>query len=521
MSFRLLFCTLCSYILFYATSLYAQEQQREVLPVVINSAHVEIRPFISGDGKTLYFGRREHPENQHGTKNLQDIWRANFTNNGWSAPENLGEPVNNRFVNSLCTVSPDEQELLVFNTYKKVEGPLARIRRERDQWGEPQEVVIENYYNHSEYLDFYQSYAHKVLLMALEREDTRGEQDLYVSFLKDDDSWSKPKNLGPVINTKKSDFAPFLAADGITLFFATYGLKGKGGADIYYTQRLDDSWTKWSKPVNLGASVNTSGEETYCSVTDDMRSIYYASYRHGSDKRDLYRTILPPSLDQLNVSQGKAPVLAVNKNIKSIQLDKAATTSQSLVERSSVQDGEAVEASVRSEAIPEGIGKPVEELSVAPAAPTANKAYSYTSSAPSSASVAGIPLKNREVPSDNAVMTEYSILRNVYFDFNQTEFKKDAYKGILEKLTDFMVANPNAHLKIVGHADELGSQKENEKASHQRAQRLKHYLVQQGIAAERLLVHFRGESEPLASNDDEREGRELNRRIEFFVLMPR
>jgi OOP family OmpA-OmpF porin len=219
---RLLFLSLGAAILTQAPPVSAQEQ-REELPQQVNSPYVEIRPFISGDGTTLYFGRREHPENTHGEKDLQDIWRVQRMGDAWGTPENLGEPVNNRFVNSLCSVSPDEQELLVFNTYKKLEGPLARFRKNGERWGDPQEVVIENFYNHSEYLDFFQSYQANVLLLALEREDTRGEQDLYVSFPQGDDSWTKPLNLGNGINTKKSDFAPFLAADGKTLFFSTYG----------------------------------------------------------------------------------------------------------------------------------------------------------------------------------------------------------------------------------------------------------------------------------------------------------
>ena len=63
-------------------------------------------------------------------------------------------------------------------------------------------------------------------------------------------------NLGPAINTKGNERTPFLHSDGKTLYFSSDGHPGLGGIDVFRTVRQGDSWTKWSKPENLGKSIN-------------------------------------------------------------------------------------------------------------------------------------------------------------------------------------------------------------------------------------------------------------------------
>ena len=98
----------------------------------------------------------------------------------------------------------------------------------------------------------------KTLIHAIEMNDSKGDQDLYVSFRKVDGSWSRPKNLGSTINTIKAENSPFLASDGVTLYFSTNGRPGYGKNDIFMSRRLDDSWVNWSEPENLGPSINTN-----------------------------------------------------------------------------------------------------------------------------------------------------------------------------------------------------------------------------------------------------------------------
>ena len=96
------------------------------------------------------------------------------------------------------------------------------------------------------------------MLSYLEEANSIGNTDIYVSFSDDGINFSKPKNLGSTINTPLSDFGVFLAPDNKTLYFSSFGHPGYGSSDIFISRRLDDSWTKWSKPENSIDSVRAS-----------------------------------------------------------------------------------------------------------------------------------------------------------------------------------------------------------------------------------------------------------------------
>jgi hypothetical protein len=102
--------------------------------------------------------------------------------------------------------------------------------------------------------------------MSVQREDGQGDRDLYVSFMSNDSTWSQPLNLADVINTAGEESAPFLASDDKTLYFSSNGFSGYGGTDIYVSRRLDDTWTSWSEPENLGPEINSPLEDLFFNI---------------------------------------------------------------------------------------------------------------------------------------------------------------------------------------------------------------------------------------------------------------
>lgn len=288
----------------------------EVLGTNINTSFPEVKPLISPDGKTLFFSRRNSPENIQGEKDFQDIWVSHMDESGeWTTATNLGNTVNDKFANAICAISPDGKMGVFYNTYSKLEHPLAKATLHNNQWTKPQPIIIKNYYNYNEYSDFFTCFKTNVLFMAIERDDSHGDQDIYISLMDDHGNYSEPINLGNMINTTHADFAPFLAADGKTLFFASYGHKGLGGSDIFMSQRLDDSWTKWGAPVNLGPEVNTKNNETYFSLTGDFRYIYLDSFTPLGDARDIARLMMPDALRPRQYKESTlAPKISYNRN---------------------------------------------------------------------------------------------------------------------------------------------------------------------------------------------------------------
>ncbi len=108
-------------------------------------------------------------------------------------------------------------------------------------------------------------------------------------FKKDDGSWSEPLNMGPDINTFGVEATPFLAADNTTLYFSTNARPGYGYYDIFMTRRLDESWTKWSEPVNLGPNINTPGWDGYFTIPASGDYSYLVSTDNSLGYGDIFR----------------------------------------------------------------------------------------------------------------------------------------------------------------------------------------------------------------------------------------
>jgi hypothetical protein len=192
----------------------------------INTKYVETRPIIASDGKTLFFARQDFPKNVGGASDGQDVWFSPLMDEktqSWGPAKNIGSPVLTTVATTVwLRFRQTEIRCLLINTYHpdgtmSPEGASVSTRT-KSGWSLPVKLNILNYYNNSkEQVDFFLGSSGKVLLLAVERNDGIGGQDLYVSFLQKFGVWSKPVNLGKNINTKKSEFAPFLAADGKTL----------------------------------------------------------------------------------------------------------------------------------------------------------------------------------------------------------------------------------------------------------------------------------------------------------------
>lgn len=109
------------------------------------------------------------------------------------------------------------------------------------------------------------------------------------------------------------------------------------------------------------------------------------------------------------------------------------------------------------------------------------------------------------------------ILRNIYFNSGSDVLAATSFPE-LNKLHFFLKENPETKIEISGHTDNIGTAENNLKLSENRAKSVLLYLTNKGIHAKRLIFKGFGDTQPLASNDDEKDGRELNRRIEVRIL---
>jgi outer membrane protein OmpA-like peptidoglycan-associated protein/tetratricopeptide (TPR) repeat protein len=106
-----------------------------------------------------------------------------------------------------------------------------------------------------------------------------GNADLYHCYRNEDGTWTMPENLGPTINTKGTEMAPFLHPDGKTLYFSSDTHTGMGGYDLFVSRRNEQG--EWSTPVNLGYPINTPGDEINFIVAADGHTALISSFREG------------------------------------------------------------------------------------------------------------------------------------------------------------------------------------------------------------------------------------------------
>ncbi len=302
---------------------------RENLGPNINSVYDEVLPVISPDGKTLYVDRKNHPQNYRradgapqDANNNDNIWYSTQDSEGnWQPLVNIGPKLNNGFGSFVASVTPDGNTLLLGGTYP-AKGDSSTMRfglwlahRIIGGWSAPEEVVVRDYYTKAVFVEFCLSNDGRTIILSLDRADSYGGKDLYVSFLMPDGSWSVPKNLGPDINTAADEATPFLASDGKTIYFASEGFSGYGSMDMYISRRLDSTWQHWTEPENLGSQLNTPGWDAYYTVPASGEYAYFVSTENSIGMGDIFRVKLPESLRP-------RPVLLVSGRVLDAKTDE-------------------------------------------------------------------------------------------------------------------------------------------------------------------------------------------------------
>lgn len=470
------------------------------LPESISSKDFEeANPVISPDGKTLFCARKDC--NMNLDSNKDDVWYSSKDASGnWSAMKNLGRPINNNDYNFVISCSPDNNTLLVGNTYKSdgsVNGPgLSIATRSISGWNVPQEVVMDDYQNKNSFVAYFLTNDNKHLLISVERDGGLGLKDIFVCELKPDNTWSKPKSLGNVINTFDEETNPFLASDGKTLYFSSKGHPGYGGFDLFVSKRLDDTWTNWSKPKNLGNIINSVDYELsiYLSAKGDKAYIGKA--------RDIYEIDNSVKIDPVVLIKGK---VYDNKTKK--------TLSVPIVYNNLKTNTNAGKA----------ISNPVDG-SYSIVLPFGQK-YSFMAEKEGYYAVT----ENIDVTSLNEYKEievdlylspiekgEVIRLNNIFFDSGKYDLLSESYAE-LDKLHAILLNNPTMKIEISGHTDAVGSDTDNLTLSNNRANAVMQYLLKKGVNGNRLSAKGYGETKFIATNETEK-GKQKNRRVEFLIL---
>lgn len=265
----------------------------ESLSAGINSAFRELKPTVSLHGSKLYFSRSNHPNNTNGIEDNEDIWYSDIDREHGGAlnePKRLNSNLNNAGPNFITSIAMSGDTIILGNQYikkGKMRAGFSYSIRKDTVWSAPKAISIRNDYNLSEHGSAHVSLKSGVILLAVERAETVGKRDLYVSFWVGSEA-TEPVNLGKIINSDLEESSPYLAGDGKTLYFASKGHHGYGGFDVYRSTRLDETWTNWSTPENLGPVVNGALDEEFFTVTYCKKFAYFSKQVAGQNT-DIYK----------------------------------------------------------------------------------------------------------------------------------------------------------------------------------------------------------------------------------------
>ena len=479
----------------------------ENLGPAINTANQEYLPAFTADGETLIFTRNERRMEDFYSckKDAEGNWMTATPMHSINSDENEGAQ----------TITADGK-LLVFTVCDRkgnIGGcDLYSSTLENGVYTSP-ELLPEGI--NTPYWESQASLTPNgdALYFASTRSAGYGKSDVFVSY-RINGKWTSPRNLGATINTPDDDDAPFIHADGQTLYFTSKGHPGMGGKDLFYS-RWDVEKAGWGKPTNMGIPINTEKDEATLVISLDGKTAYFASDRDDFEEAqggvDLYKFDLYEEAQPKKVTYVKALVTDANTG-KTLETEVEITDlTRNLPYFNAKTDADGTFLIVM------GVGKNY-GLSV-------NKdGYLFYSdnfaleNAPKDNEPFLLEISLTPIPQPTTTLAEVNepvILKNVFFESGSAELLPTSLTE-LNRLKKLLEDNVQLKIQINGHTDDVGSESDNLTLSTARAKSVYDWLIEQEISISRLKYQGFGESQPITSTENS-EDRRTNRRTEFVI----
>jgi outer membrane protein OmpA-like peptidoglycan-associated protein len=487
---------------------------------VLNSSDREDKPLISADGMVMFFTSDRFANrpwarfNRLHNRYDADIWvssrlgRATDGEN-WGEPVNIGAPINSGGDEDVVAVSADGQSAFFTSLrpgWESEGGPFYSATLKGAQWSELRALGggINEFFRARDYSVRFKVYGASIsadgtsFYFATTLRSPDNSHQIWVSHLRNGE-WGSPENLGPLVNGAGGSCAPFIAADGKTLFFAANRPDGAGGDDVYMTVRIGGVW---QAAENVGAPINTAGDDAFLSVPASGERVYLASSRDGD--QDLYVAPLPEIMrpGQVVLLGGTVVDKVTRRPIE------ANIVIEDLRSGITVYNVTSNAESGRYTLVLE----PGRDYAVSISAP----GYAFTSQRYAVASTASYDEKRLDFALEKPDAGSEITLNNIFYDYDSFELRPES-RLELSRLVRLMVEQPQMKITVCGHTDSLGGERYNTQLSLRRAQAVQQYVSSVGgIDPTRVAVRGMGSRQPAAPNTTE-EGRQKNRRITFVV----
>ncbi len=470
----------------------------------VNAFVLQYFPALTADQQQLIFTRRTG----NGPNDDEDLVVSKKDENGrWTSPESISKNINTRLNEGTCTISADGRKL-IFTSCTGRDGigscDLYETKKIGNDWTTPKNLgrnvnSIEWESQPSLSADG------RTLYFVSDRRSGLGRRDIWVSTTDDKGEWTKAVNAGKQINSQFDEISPFIHANNRTLFFASNGLPGFGGYDLFFA---DKDSTIWTSPKNLGAPMNDNEDQFSLFITADGKKGYYSheeTLESGFSRSKIFEMVIPE----------ESQIEYRSNYVKGIIRDKIEQKPLSAkIELINIRKNR-VESLVESDSI---TGEYLMVLTQgAEYALYVNKeAYLFKSYNFNYSEVTDFKPIIINIDLEKAKEGSVAILNNIFFDVDKYDLKEKSVTE-LEKMIRFLLVNPTVRVEIGGHTDNSGSADYNRQLSERRANSVFTFLSQHGIDKKRLIPRGYGPDRPIATNDTE-EGRSQNRRIEVRII---
>jgi outer membrane protein OmpA-like peptidoglycan-associated protein len=490
----------------------------------VNTAYHNSNSALSADGQTLFLFNDE---------NNGDIYFSELTNGKWTPPQPIPGFVNSSYEEKSVTISSDEKTLYFSSNRPGGYGGLDIYKATKDSKGNWS--IIKNlgpkintdqdddgpFIDYDGVTLYFSSKGHKGM----------GGYDVYKStFNPSTNEWSDPENLGYPINTPDNDIYFVTSKDRKRAYYSSVREDGMGYTDIYMVTIPDGLDNIKSAVAQQNVTKPKEEDTTASNILASTQNVTVTI-----PKDDPVKTNNPVKTDDAVKTNNQVANNQVTKP-KETQPEKKPEPKtlqplKFLVRVVDASDQSGLEVKIRMVGAKDNVivastakGNGLYEFNV-----TASTAKDYRLSVERDGyAFQNVNLKlegasekersvNRTIEMRKLSVGVTSVLRNIYFDFDKATFKTESYTE-LNKLEAMLRQNENLKVEIGGHTDGVGTKNYNIFLSRKRAEAVKDYLTKKGIDPRRITAVGYGKSKPLASNDDENEGRELNRRVEFKVL---
>jgi len=484
----------------------------------INTERPEYFPTITADDKTLLFTRNIEDQRVARYKAQEDFFVTTWENNEWTQSQSIGSPINTQYNEGAPTFSADGKYVIFvgcesgyqgeFNYGENREGygscDLFASERVGEKWSKPFNLGKPVNSGHWESQPCFSADGKSLyFIRGINRQKARrnpGEQDIYVTKITENGTWAVPRKISNKLNTPYQEESVMIHPDGQTIYFSSNGHPGMGGLDIYMSRK--DAKGEWQTPVNLGYPINTFNNENSLLVSAKGDLGFFASDRDGGmGSLDLYSFELPHKFRPVKTTHVKGKVYdAVTKahlpaHFKLIDLETGEVVKEAFANSG---NGEFLVA------LP--INKDYALHADHDGYLFYSKNYKLTQE----------DLKDKEFVIEVPMNKDIIVLENVFFDVNKSVLKpKSMFE--LDRVVDYLNANPDIKVELGGHTDSDGDDKDNQILSENRAKACVTYIVSKGIDGGRLSHKGYGETSPREKNDT-KEHKALNRRTEMKII---